>query len=264
MDKLERSIKALKMFAREKGYFPSEKEWNDYAKQKGFYVGQTIRVKTNHNWEGLRKKFGFPKKIKEFTKEDCIYFLKEAAKEYGKAIRKKEYTKWQKKHPEAPSMAQITRIFKSYQQAKIEAGLILNKSSLKFTTREIYQALLECAKVKGKLFSESDYESWRNGRKDIPSIETIRKRTGSLIEAKKQMNLDYYIKGENLNKYEEGEWQTYFFDFLKDALSQESYIKWAERNNAPSISVLYRHTGGHTKALQTMLPIYLNELEKDE
>src|SRR5690606_18014903 len=130
-----------------------------------------------------------------------------------------------------------------------------------FSNDEIANALKACAKEKGILFSDSEYEKWRAGRKDIPTIETVRKRLGSLVEAKKKLGLKGYIPGANLREYKENEWKSYFYDFIEDALSQDSYKQWAKQNNAPSPSVLHRHAGGHMKALLEILPIYIKEIK---
>lgn len=261
-DKLKESVEALKKYASDIGYWPPESEWNQHAKKKKLYVGQTIRLKTEKSWERLRKEFGFKPKNKTFSKEDCIRALKNAAEVYGPKLKRKEYEVWRKTQEDVPSPAQISLQFRSFTNAKIAAGLIPNQIIGKtFSNDEIANALKACAKEKGILFSDSEYEEWRAGRKDIPTIETVRKRLGSLVEAKRKLGLKGYIPGTNLREYKENEWKSYFYDFVEHALSQESYKKWAAVNNAPSASVLYRHAGGHTEALLKILPIYIKELK---
>lgn len=261
-DKLKKSVEALRKYASEVGYWPSESEWNRFAKENGFYVGQTIRAKTEKSWESLRKEFGFAPKNKTYTKEDCIRALKKAAEVYGLKLKRKEYEAWRKTQEDEPSPAQISLLFRSFTNAKIAAGLIPNQIIGKtFSNDEIADALRSCAKEKGILFSDSEYEEWRDGRKDIPTIETVRKRLGSLVEAKKKLGLKGYLPGTKLKEYQEDEWKSYFYDFIEDVLSQKNYKKWAETNNAPSPSVLYRHAGGHTEALLKILPIYIKELK---
>lgn len=257
---IKHTLEVLKQYASEIGYWPTESQWNQHAKKKNLYVGQTIRLKTEKSWEGLRKEFGFKPKNKTYSKEDCIQGLKKAAEVYGPKLKRKEYEVWRKTQEDVPSPAQISLQFRSFTNAKIAAGLIPNQILGKtFSNDEIANALKACAKEKGILFSDSEYEEWRDGRRDIPTIETVRKRLGSLVEAKQKLGLQGYLPGTNLRAYKENEWKSYFYDFIEDSLSQESYKKWAKRNNAPSISALYRHAGGHTEALLEVLPIFLEE-----
>ncbi|MBU5341319.1 hypothetical protein [Caldifermentibacillus hisashii] len=262
-DKLKESIKALKERASELGYWPPKREWDIYAKENGYYSMVSIRKKSRKTWEELREEFGFEAKIKRYTADDCIRALQSAAEEYGPKLSIRQYEAWAKTQTDVPSTMQISTIFKTYANAKIKAGLIPNQVTGKiFTVDEILEALKKCAEEKGVLFTDADYEEWRKGKKEMPSIETIRKRLGSLVLAKEQLGLEYYQMGENARRYEENEWRAYFYDFISHSLSIESYKRWAKENNAPSVSVLFRRTGGHKKALLELLPIYIDDLAK--
>lgn len=263
--KLEKSIEALKQYASMLGYWPSISQWDEYAKEHGYMIFQTMRYHHEKSWEQLRKEFGFPKKQKRYTKEQCVEALRKAAEIYGPTISRKEYERWAREQEDVPSSVQISIVFGSYTQAKIEAGLVPNAVIGKtFSNEDIIQALQNCAKVKGKLFSETEYEEWRKGRKDIPHVETIRRRFGSVVEARKALGLEYYESGKNIFAWKDEDWKAYFFQFINHALSIDQYEKWAKENEAPSISALRRHAGGYRAALRQLLPIYLEELKKGE
>lgn len=262
--KLNDSLEALKKFASDLGHWPFRSEWDSYAKENGYYLYQTIYYHTEKSWEELRKEFGFQKKITRYTKDDCIAALKEAAEIYGPTIKRREYNEWAKEK-DAPTAMQMVSIFGSYTKAKLAAGLIPNQISGKtFSDEEIIKALIDCSYAKGKLFSESEYEEWRAGRKDIPHIETIRKRFGGIPEAKKSLELDTYIGGENVNQLKEGVWKAYFYEFIRNSLSMESYEQWRKKKDAPSLTALRNHAGGFRKALECMLPVFLDELKKGD
>ena len=257
MSRLDASLTALKKYAEKLGYWPSISEWNAYARENGYYQFQGLHYHTKKSWETLRKEFGFPTKQKKFTKEECIEALQKAAEKYGPAIKRKEYNEWQKKHPNTPTSAQLATVFGSYTNAKIEAGLLPNQVGGKtFTDEEIISALKECAAGIGEKFSEAQYEKWRNGRRNIPSIETIRKRFGSAVEARKKLGLDSFEPGPQY-KYDNERWQAPFMEFLREVLSSKNYARWAERNNGPSLKAIRNNAGSYSKALEKMLKIYI-------
>lgn len=255
--RLNISLTALKNYAIEQGYWPSLREWNTYARENGYYQFQGIHYHTKKSWETLRKEYGFPPKQKKYSKEDGIAALLQAAEKYGPAIKRKEYNEWRKNHPNTPTSAQLVTMFGSYTNAKIEAGLVTNKIGGKtFTNEEIIFALKKCAEEIGEKFSESQYEKWRKGRKNIPNIETIRKRFGSAVEARKKLGLDAFESGPQY-KYNDQKWQTPFMSFLREVLSSRNYARWAKRNNAPSLKAIRDNAGSYSNALEKMLEIYL-------
>ena len=261
MSRLDASLEALKKYAEKLGFWPSLSEWNTYARENGYYQFQGIHYHTRKSWETLRKEFGFPTKQKKFTKEECIVALQKAAQKYGSALKRKEYNEWRKSNPDTPSAAQLVTVFGSYTKAKIEAGLLPNKIGGKtFSDEEIISALKKCAAEIGEKFSERQYEKWRNNRKNIPSIETIRKRFGSAVEARKKLGLDWFESGPQY-KYNNENWQAPFMEFLREVLSSRNYARWAKRNGGPSLKAIRNNAGSYSKALEKMLKIFI-EIQK--
>lgn len=262
MDEIQRSLEAAKMLAEQLGYWPSSRQWDKYAKENGFMTAGAIRYRTGKNWEDFRKEYGFSRKIREWTAEECIQALQQAAEELGEFFTKREYEAWQNSKKNAPTATQISRKFAgSFNNAKRAAGLLLNEPWGKFfSDTEILDALRECSKVYGSLFSEKDYEKWREDFPDAPNIETIRSRFGGVPEAKKILGLDYY-EPSGYAKFDNGRWEDYFLRFLAHALNIENYKTWAKENDGPSINALADNAGGYEQALLAMLPKYIEKIK---
>lgn len=263
--KLKESLDALVQYARKLGHFPSTADWRKYANEHGYYSAVTIMTHTQKSWEMLRKQLGFEPKIKSYTKEECIKALRKAAEVYGIFIRRREYEEWAKKQGNVPTAAQLISIFGNYTEAKIASGLFPNEPfGKKYTDEECLEALKACEKDIGPLFSETDYLEWQKNHPEYPHFETIRKHFGGFNKAKEYLQLATYNKGKNINALEKEEWKSYFYRFIQDMLSIESYEKWAKENNGPSLTTIFRHAGGHKKALLKLLPVYIEELRKNE
>lgn len=263
LSKLESTLKALKRFAKKQGYWPSITKWDDYARSNNYYTQQGLYYHGRKPWEIMRKEMGFAERNRRYTKEECIHALQEASEIYGHTIKRREYAEWRKENQGKPSPAQIALLFHSFNNAKADAGLIPNSVFGKvFTHEEIIDAIRKCSADLGELFSETDYEKWRNGNRNIPTIETIRKRIGSLVEAKRRMGLDSYEAGTQY-KYTEERWKIPFMDFLRDVLSSDNYKKWAKENDAPSMRALFDNVSGYTNALKEMLPLYIQDKLSD-
>ena len=126
-----------------------------------------------------------------------------------------------------------------------------------FDDQEIINALKDCSAALGALFSESEYMTWNDGTR--PHIETIRKRMGSLVEAKHMMNLETYLPGCQ-TKYTEGRWKNFVLRFITEALMLEKYEEWARENGGPSRKALLDNAGGYEKALLEILPLYIEKI----
>lgn len=263
MNKLQETQTALCNYASQHGW-PSMSEWNKYAKTHGYLGTQGIYHHTRQKWEDYRKSLGFPPRNKSFTKEECIEAIKKAAIELGEFFTKKQYTKWQKAHPNFPSPGVITNRFESWNAAKIAAGLVPNASwGKEFSDEEILTALKDCAQALGtKLFSEEEYMKWRGKNTALPHIETIRKRFGGLAKAKEAVGLESYKQGGRELQYAEGRWKESFLLFLRQQLSCYTYEKWAKENNGPSMNVLREYAGGYEKALLECLNLYIQKIKE--
>lgn len=86
---LNETISALKSYAESKGW-PSRREWSRFARERGLASAETLCYHLG-SWESLRKKLGFPRKEKRFSREEGVRALKLAAEEYGPFIKREEY-----------------------------------------------------------------------------------------------------------------------------------------------------------------------------
>lgn len=259
---LEQSLKGLQQYVESIGYWPTQKQWNKYAKENNFYSTVGFFERTKKSWETLRQEMGYPPRNKQYTKEDCIKAIKQASNHLGELFTKREYVDWQKDYPELPSANKISRICGGWNSAKVEAGLFINIAFGKeFTEREIFDALKSCAKIYGVLFSEEQYLAWRSGNPEIPHIETIRRKLGGIPEAKRKMGLESYAPGPQI-KYSNDQWKEPFMRFIVEMLNYNNYIKWAkESDDRPSMSAIVDNAGGYEQALLEVLSVYMKKIK---
>jgi hypothetical protein len=186
--RFKKTIEEIKKYAEACGW-PSQKEWNVYAKTNDLYTTMGIYYITKLNWNSFRQKLNIPPRSRTFSREDCIHALRQAEEEYGIFIKRSEYAEWQKKHRDMPTPAQISRRCRGFNTAKKLAGLVPNEAVGRIVDDgEIYKALADCARDLGKTkFSEAEYLEWRQKQKtERPHIETIRVRLGGFLpEAKR-------------------------------------------------------------------------------
>lgn len=259
---LEQSLNAVHQYAESIGYWPTQKQWNKHAKENGFYSIVGLYERLKKNWETIRNDMGYPSRNKKITEEDCIQAIKQAADSLGQFFTKREYAIWQKDFSELPTVAVISRRCGSWNKAKEKAELFVNNAYGKeFTVQEIFNALKDCAKINGKLFSEEQYLIWRNNNREIPHIETIRHKLGSLPEAKRKMDLESYNAGPQ-DKYSDDQWKEPFMRFIVDMLNHNKYIEWSkESEDRPSMSAIADNAGGYEKALLKMLLVYMEKIK---
>jgi len=259
--RLDKTLKILKKYAEANGW-PSQKEWDEYARENNLYSFMGIYYITKLNWETLRQELNIPPRNKTFSRDECIQALKQAAEEYGIFIKRSEYAEWQKNHRDMPTPAQISRRCGGFNKAKELAGLVPSRVlGRTIDDEEIYKALYDCSKDLGKIkFSEAEYLEWRQKQKtERPHIETIRVRLGGFLpEAKKKLDLNTYYAGPQ-EKYNETNWLPAVIRFIEDALKLENYEKWRQENDGPSLSVLRRFSGGYNDAVKKALIKYIEK-----
>lgn len=55
-EKYKESVNILRKLTREYGKFPTESEWNRYAKEKSLLCSESLKYITGLNWHGLRSR----------------------------------------------------------------------------------------------------------------------------------------------------------------------------------------------------------------
>ncbi len=262
-EKVKKTIQCLEEYVRKVGYWPSISMWNEYAEANDLYTHMALQFHTKMNWETLRAALNIPSRIKKFSEENCIAALKAAEKVLGPSFNRKQYNNWQKEKPEYPTAAQISLRCTGFNKGKEKAGLVANKlfGGKTFSDEELRAAIEECKNSVGELFSEERYELWRNGREEVPHIETIRKRLGGVYNAKKNIKLPAFPPGGR-ELYSEGRWKTSFMEFLSFALNHDRYEKWAKDTGSPSMKAISDNAGGYENALIEMLPVFIDKLTR--
>lgn len=268
MEKNQRLLeteKALIEYAETYGW-PSQKEWNKYAEEHGYFNVPSLYYYTKELWSQIRDRLGFKPRKHHFTKEECIDAIIRASQEYGIFLTQNQYEDWIKLNPENPGLGVVHGRFGSWNTAKIEAGLIPNNSpglSKEFTETELLEALKKCATaLASDLFTEAEYMAWRANNPDIPHIETVRKKLGGLPEAKRKMGLRSYDAGFQDPIWSDGQWKKPLLDFLCNQVSVSSYREWAKQNNGPCTDIFYEYAEGWDKALIECLELLIIKIKE--
>jgi hypothetical protein len=266
MKKAIKTERALKAFVNQIGYWPSQNEWDQYARENGYLTVVALRHYTKMSWEAYRKKLGFPPRVRHFTREECIKALQVAAQELGMFFTQKDYAAWRNNNrPDLPTLSQIQRQCRRWNDAKTMAGLVPNPVfATRITTeRDVLNALKECASELGPEFGERQYVKWRESKGKIhPNVETIRKIMNGFPNAKKLLGLHSYKQG-GVEKYTDPvSWQEPLLQFIGKQLSCEKYERWAEANSGPSLKALRENAGGsYDAALLQALELYLQKIK---
>lgn len=257
-ERMKRTLANLKEYAQFHG-FPHRKEWDNFAREHDLYISDSILLNLQISWEELRQRLQVLPKQKTYSVEECLEFLILAGQELGKAFSKREYNDWAKQN-RYPSSNVVARRFKTFNQAKEAAGLLLNEGKgLIWTDQELRQILQSCYVYYNRKYSEEEYETWRQlQNKEVPNIETIRQRLGSIPELKKSMKIETYLHG---NRYTGNEWEQSLYKFIQQQLSFHAYEEWASQNQEVQVNSLHKYAGGYQEALKQVLKDYIKRLD---
>lgn len=149
----QKSELSLKQYADHLGHWPSQNEWDQYARTHGLLSCTALRYHTGLNWETYRQHLGYLPKTRYYTQDDCIAALQQAEKSLGSFFTQREYNAWRKTQPDLPSRQQIITRCGRWNDAKTMAGFVPNPSfATKITTKEgCLEALRQAAAAKIKM-----------------------------------------------------------------------------------------------------------------
>ncbi|WP_103108481.1 homing endonuclease associated repeat-containing protein [Brevibacillus reuszeri] len=153
--------------------------WQEVLKLAGIENNRTVQV---------------PLKKNSFSREDVIKSLQRYASQAEQPLTKSKYAEFQKRYPDMPSKARIAKEFGTWEEA-LRATKISSRVITEQFTREFCISVLRKAssEVVGTL-SKLNYQTWRNGRKSIPSVPTIERLLGSWKDALKEAQADRISK----------------------------------------------------------------------
>lgn len=195
-----------------------------------------------------------------FTESECIHAMKIASGYLSFSFTRNEYTRWQRRHKEYPTAAQIAQRLHGFNEAKVQAGLIPHataKTSRIFSDEQLIRTLRQCQQEIGNPFTAKAYESWRQKQTNVPSVSTLRKRFGSIAEIRKRLSLP---PAEDMLPDADEKWLGPLAGFVSARLSPAAYRDWAAAHQAPSIDELRHYTGGYDSALAEAVERFLREL----
>lgn len=124
----------------------------------------------------------------DFSDDQLIAGLREAAAELGEPLTSGGYDAWQRRHDDAASPALLIRRFGSWRRACIEAGLQTNttrSTSRRWSDADVVAIVARYLASPGASGSFADYSEWAKDQDDAPSGATLRQR-GSWAEIKRQ------------------------------------------------------------------------------
>ena len=248
---IDKSIKALTEYSKQHG-FPTVREWEKFAKEKGYLTSYQLIHRTKKFWYEIRDELGFKedqaiRRKQKLKKEQqlAICHLQEAAKALGENFTKRQYADFAKVNGYY-SIGQLVRLFQGkFNNAKLAAGLPIFIAEDKFSDDDIVKAIKACSVFYNhRKFSESEYMEWREQEKvNRPHTETIRKRLGFLPEVKTMLNMETYeIHAVTNSELTKEYCLSVVRKFISEMLSNENYIKWAKKNNMPAYSTILSKT----------------------
>lgn len=115
----------------------------------------------------------------EFSDDQLLAGLREAAGELGEPLTSGGYDTWQRRHDEAASPALLIRRFGSWRHACIEAGLQTNttrSTSRRWSDTDVVAIVARYLASPGSTGSFADYSAWAKDHDDAPSGATLRQR----------------------------------------------------------------------------------------
>ncbi|MDF2649393.1 MAG: hypothetical protein K0Q73_5198 [Paenibacillus sp.] len=211
--------------------------------------------------------------IAAFSQEDMIAAIQAAAKSMGHRLRIIDYDAWVERQTVAvPTSPQITYEFRSWTLAKQSAGLKVSNIPLKYSDNEINTALLSCAEVVGKGFTDADYVRWRTDHSpEAPSIVFIRRRyrKGELTKVRRELGIETRSNSEIYGKksmFNPNEYESHLLAFVEDQLRYKEYGRWQKGHQGrPSVSTLEQRSGKrYSELLITAIERYIEKTKVDK
>lgn len=248
---IEETEQEMQRFAASLGYWPSQSEWNEHAKEQGFYSFEGLVYHTKKTWKEYRELFGFSQRPQDFNKENCVDAILKAARG-GTYLSEKEYIAWRNGNKNYPSQVKIQDIFKTWNNAIQAAGLAaFHRGGHYFTSQEIENALKKCQQDLKRKFSESEYMKWRAGNPEIPHAQTVRRHLEGFDFTKQQFKKNHHEVYENRD-----EWLLPLAQFIGEQLKEANYQKWRKHNKAMSPVTLIEKEGSYRKAIVAAFRLY--------
>ncbi|WP_010632543.1 hypothetical protein [Sporolactobacillus vineae] len=197
-----------------------------------------------------------------FTESECIHAMKIASEYLSFSFTRNEYTRWQRRHKEYPTAAQIAQRLHGFNEAKVQAGLIPHatiETSRLFSDDQLIRTLRRYQREIGDPFTAQAYEVWRQKQTKAPSVSTLRKRFGSIAEIRKRLALP---PAEDVLLDSDEKWLGPLAGFIASRLSPAAYQDWAAAHQAPSIDELRRYAGSYDSALAEAIERFLQQLKE--
>lgn len=124
----------------------------------------------------------------DFSDEQLLAALREAAAELGDPLTAGDYDTWQRGRDAAASPALLIRRFGSWRHACLAAGLRTNttrSTSRRWTDDDVVAIVAAYLRSEGATGSFAGYSEWAKEQPDAPSGATLRQR-GAWAEIKAQ------------------------------------------------------------------------------
>jgi hypothetical protein len=119
-----------------------------------------------------------PVRTPEFSDQELLAHVAEAAAELGEPLTAGAYDAWQRSR-EAASPALLIRRFGSWNQACTRAGVATNKTrstSRRWSDDDVVGIVAAYLAEPGTTGTFADYSAWAQGRDGVPSGATLRQR----------------------------------------------------------------------------------------
>lgn len=234
-------INALKYVVDKLDKSPTIKEYKKHKKDEN----PTLRPIRNHfgSLNRLKQKLDLDYHKKNYDKQDCIDALTYVKEKINKSPTVEEYR--ENKKDEHPCESLISEKFSSFNDAKKNAGLDINKNTKKgYSKKECISALKNIRDKINESPSVSQYE--KNRSKEQPPRNYISRKFGGWNQAKREAELEIY----DSHSYTEEDCLI-AIDFVSEKLGKSPTKKEYRENKKdehPSPSVIENNFGSWDSA----------------
>jgi len=200
---------------------------------------------------------------KRFSRTDVEKSIALARKTLRASFTRAAYDTWQKSHKDHPTLPQVLRFYKNWRDVCLSNGIIpVRMIDSKYTEEQILFSIQACADDVGVNFTEIDYNEWRKykGKDFLPSYATVRNyigKDGMMLETRKDLGMPT-SQGPMPSSVLECKAEVMLF--VRNQLSQESYVEWAKKNNRLALTTLEQNAGNLLELIEEIFPYYIQNL----
>jgi len=249
-------IKALQRYAKTTRHSPTVTQWNEYRKGKK-HVPSTFTIRNQFgSWNSALKKAELLIRKRrswetKYSNLEIIKALKTYEEIYEHSPTTTQWNKYRKGKKHIPCINTIKNHFGSLNAALNEANLPLIQA--RYSDLEIIEALQTYAKTTRHSPTIKQWNKYCKGKKDIPSVPTIRNQFGSWYSALNEAKLPLPKRKRRKRKFSNSQIIKVLQTYAKTTRHSPTTIQWNEyrkgKKHVPSTFTIRNQFGSWNAAL---------------